>query len=120
MGHKKIMELTEGKMNKAREKLDAVTTQMSKVSTEKTKLGVAIHTSERNLKKCTEKIATLEQEVPEAENDLRKLQERRKQIEEEAMGHKTSQEALEVTEKEMRQKLADFKKELDAALKEEN
>lgn len=29
--HKKIMELTEGKMNKAREKLDAVTTQISKV-----------------------------------------------------------------------------------------
>ena len=30
--HKKIMELTEGKMNKAREKLDAVTAQISKVS----------------------------------------------------------------------------------------
>ena len=87
------------------------------MSTEKTKLGVAIRTSERNLKKCAEKITTLEQEVVEAENDLRKLQERRKQIEEEAMTHKTSQEALEVTEKEMRQKLADFKKELDAALK---
>jgi len=91
--------------------------QLLQVSTEKTKLGVAIRTSERNLKKCTEKIATLEQEVVEAENDLRKLQERRKQIEEEAMSHKTSQEALEATEKEMRQKLADFKKELDAALK---
>ena len=87
------------------------------MSTEKTKLGVAIRTSERNLKKCAEKITTLEQEVVEAGNDLRKLQERRKQIEEEAMTHKTSQEALEVTEKEMRQKLADFKKELDAALK---
>ena len=80
------------------------------MSTEKTKLGVAIRTSERNLKKCAEKITTLEQEVVEAENDLRKLQERRKQIEEEAMTHKTSQEALEVTEKEMRQKLADLKK----------
>ena len=30
--HKKIMELTEGKMNKAREKLDAVTTQITKVT----------------------------------------------------------------------------------------
>lgn len=29
--HSKIMELTEGKMNKAREKLDAVITQMTKV-----------------------------------------------------------------------------------------
>lgn len=29
--HSKIMELTEGKMNKAREKLDAVTTQITKV-----------------------------------------------------------------------------------------
>ena len=30
--HTKIMELTEGKMSKAREKLDAVTAQISKVS----------------------------------------------------------------------------------------
>lgn len=30
--HSKIMELTEGKMNKAREKLDAVTAQISKVN----------------------------------------------------------------------------------------
>lgn len=30
--HGKIMELTEGKMNKAREKLDAVTAQISKVN----------------------------------------------------------------------------------------
>lgn len=30
--HGKIMELTEGKMNKAREKLDAVVSQISKVS----------------------------------------------------------------------------------------
>lgn len=29
--HSKIMELTEGKMNKAREKLDAVTSQIAKV-----------------------------------------------------------------------------------------
>ncbi len=29
--HSKIMELTEGKMNKAREKLDAVTAQITKV-----------------------------------------------------------------------------------------
>ncbi len=32
--HSQIMELTEGKMSKAREKLDAVTSQISKVSTQ--------------------------------------------------------------------------------------
>lgn len=118
--HSKIMELTEGKMNKAREKLDAVTSQIAKLSTEKTKLGVAIKTSERNSKKSQDKIATLEQEVKDAENELRQLQERRKEIEQEAMSVKTSQETLEATEKEMKQKLTIFKAELDAALKEEN
>jgi septal ring factor EnvC (AmiA/AmiB activator) len=38
--HSKIMELTEGKMSKAREKLDAVTTQISKVN--KMLIGVFI------------------------------------------------------------------------------
>lgn len=32
--HSQIMELTEGKMSKAREKLDAITSQISKVSTQ--------------------------------------------------------------------------------------
>ena len=35
--HNKIMELTEGKMNKAREKLDAITNQIGKVSLQKNK-----------------------------------------------------------------------------------
>ena len=88
-----------------------------KLSTEKTKLGVAIKTSERNAKKCLEKVSSLEQEVLEAENDLRKLQERRKEIEEEAMTIKSSQETLEATEEGMKAKLAKLKIELDAALK---
>ena len=115
--HDKIVELTEGKMNSAREKLDAVTKQMDKIRAEKTKLTVAINTSERNVKKCLEKIATLEQEVQEDENELRKLQERRKQIEEEAMTFKSNTEGLETAEKELKEKLGKFKAELDAALK---
>lgn len=87
------------------------------MSNEKTKLGVAIKTSERNAKKCQEKITTLEQEVKDAENELRKLQERRKEVEQEAMTVKNSQEDLVVKEKEMKAKLNKYKAELDAALK---
>ena len=140
--HGQIVRLTEGKMNSARQKLDAVVAQIKKVfflpsltgfslaikkesrrgcvgqvNDEKTKLSVAIRTSERNAAKTLDKVASLEQEVAEAETDLRQLQERRKQIEEQAMGHKSSQEALELAEKDLKAKLAQFKTELDAALK---
>lgn len=78
---------------------------------------MAIKTSERNLKKCEEKIATLEQEVKDAENELRNLQELRKEIEEEAQRYKASLEPLQTHEKEMKAKSAKVKDELDAALK---
>jgi chromosome segregation ATPase len=55
--------------------------------------------------------------VKDAEDDLRKLQERRKEIEEEAVNHKSSQQTLEATEKEMKTQLVNLKSELDAALK---
>lgn len=87
------------------------------MSSEKTKLGVAIKTSERNSKKCEEKIATLEQEVKDSENELRNLQQRRAEIEEEANNHKSAQESFESTEKELKVKAAKCKAELDAALK---
>ena len=45
------------------------------------------------------------------------MQERRKEIEKEAMTYKNSQIELERTEKEIKNKLAKFKTELDDALK---
>ena len=69
------------------------------------------------MKKCVEKIESLQQEVQEAETDLRKMQERRNQVEGEAKEVKKAKEALEVTVKELKEKCADFKTQLDSALR---
>merc|ERR1719348_1792667 len=56
----KIKEITGGKIKSIQKKLDDSKKQLDKVKAEITRLEVEIKSSERNLKKCTDKIETFE------------------------------------------------------------
>merc|ERR1712038_660819 len=61
----KIKEITGGKIKSIQKKLEDSKKQLEKVKTEITRLGVEIKSSERNLKKCMDKMESYEAEVKE-------------------------------------------------------
>lgn len=76
-----IEEKTVGKMKSLDKNLKDAINQIAKCKTEITRLTVGIKTAERNAKKSSEKIKTLEIQITEAENSLRKMKNQRDEIE---------------------------------------
>ncbi|XP_968011.2 structural maintenance of chromosomes protein 4 [Tribolium castaneum] len=79
--NKAIKEKTSGKLVGVEKKIDEAVKMIEKCKTEITRLKVAITTSQRNLDKTTQKIATLEQNIVDCENRLRTMKQERDEIE---------------------------------------
>merc|ERR1719466_364809 len=77
----KIKEITGGKIKSVQKKLDEAKKQLDKIKAEITRLEVEIKSATRNLKKCNDKVESLEAEVKECEDSMRAMTERRKVIE---------------------------------------
>merc|ERR1712240_947566 len=116
----KIKEITGGKIKSVQKKLDDSKKQLDKIKSEITRLEVEIKTATRNLKKCTEKVESLEAEEKECEDSMRAMTERRNQIELE--GSKVLEETNQKQEesKSLREAITKLKAEADVISKEEN
>jgi structural maintenance of chromosome 4 len=114
-----IKEKTTGKMRTVDKNLSETTKSIDKCKAEVTRLRVAITTSERNAKKCEQKIATLEQNIVDAENRLREAKAERDTIEED--GQKLLKCIEELTEQLSNEegKYAELKQEVTALTGEE-
>jgi len=116
----RIKEITGGKIKSVQKKLDDSKKQLDKVKAEITRLEVEIKTATRNLKKCTERVESLDAEIKECENNMRGMTERRTVIETE--GTKVIEETnLKQDEsKRLSEEISKLKKEADEISKEEN
>ncbi|KRT84933.1 hypothetical protein AMK59_1715 [Oryctes borbonicus] len=76
-----INEKMTGRVKVIDKKIADVNKSINKIKAEITRINVAVKTSERNLFKCKEKIASLEEEVQNAEESLRTMHSQRQEIE---------------------------------------
>lgn len=79
--HKQIMTITSGRMKAAQNKVDDISKNLDKVRQEVTRLKVGIRTSERNAKKCSEKIENMVQEIQDCETKMLNMQKEQGKIE---------------------------------------
>ena len=115
----KIKEITGGKIKSIQKKLEDSKKQLEKVKTEITRLGVEIKSSERNLKKCMDKMESYEAEVKECEEKMRGIAERRKEIETEGAKVLEENEERQKSSNELQGTINSIKKEIDQISKEE-
>ena len=115
----KINEIKGGKVKTVKKARDEAVKKFEQFKSEITKLGVEIKGNQRNLKKVTDKIESMEAEVKECEDSMTKMKERREQIEKEG-GEllKDVGEKKEVVES-LKETIVSLKKELEAVDKEE-
>lgn len=115
----KIKEITGGKIKSIQKKLDDSKKQLDKVKAEITRLEVEIKSSERNLKKCTDKIETFEAEVKECEDNMRTMTARRSEIEVEGAKVLEENNGKQEQLKALQEEISKLKKEIDEITKEE-
>lgn len=76
-----IKVITEDKIESVEKSIENFNKQIKKLSNQATKLKVDITTSERNVKKAEENIATMGEEIKQAQNDLLRMNDERDQAE---------------------------------------
>lgn len=76
-----IKVITEDKIESVEKSIENLNKQIKKLSNQATKLKVDITTSERNVKKAEENIATMSEEIKQAQNDLLRMNDERDQAE---------------------------------------
>ncbi|XP_054270748.1 structural maintenance of chromosomes protein 4 isoform X2 [Macrosteles quadrilineatus] len=118
--HEEILKITGGRTNAAQKKLNEVIKKADKISSEITKLGVAIKTAERNTKKSKEAIKNMEADIEQMQDRLIKIKEDKDKITEEAKEVLAALEDLSKKEIELEQVLTDLKAEIADIVKEEN
>jgi len=77
----KIKEITGTKIKSVQKKRDEAATRLDKIKKEITRLEVETRNSERDMKKSTDKITSLEEEKTEFEDSMKKIVARREEIE---------------------------------------
>ncbi|KAK3932165.1 Structural maintenance of chromosomes protein 4 [Frankliniella fusca] len=114
-----IEKLTSGRVQKAQKKLDGVSTQLGKVRSEITRLGVAIKTAERNAKKSGDKIKNLTKEIEDMKESLAKMVADKNKITEEGAEVCKMLEAVVDGIREKQEQMKGSKEELDEIRKRE-
>ncbi|KAK9877855.1 hypothetical protein WA026_020085 [Henosepilachna vigintioctopunctata] len=123
---KEIKEKTIGRMKKMDKEIGDVVKMMEKLKAEITRLKVSVKTAERNAKKSTEKITSMEQNITNFENQLRKMKSERDVIESdgekllkciEEVETELSSDEYDFTE--MKKEVEDLKKQLNHLKSEE-
>ncbi|XP_067127627.1 structural maintenance of chromosomes protein 4 [Centruroides vittatus] len=118
--HSQIMEITEKIVGSVQQKLDSVNNQIDSAITSITRNGVAIKTTNRNIKKCEDKIKSLGKEITETEDFMIKIKNELKDLEIKA---KETMEKLEISEKskeECEEKMQIVMKEIKQLKEKEN
>lgn len=114
-----IEKLTSGRVRNAQKKLDDVSTQLNKVRSEITRLGVAIKTAERNAKKSKDKIKNLTKEIEDMKESLANMVSDKNKITEEGAEVCKMLEAINDGLREKLDQMKGSKDELDEIRKRE-